>query len=389
MVVPAQTLSRAETPTTSLAMRWHRDLSALASEEKPSDPCLAAAKMARIHVALLSLVPTICSGRVLGPLKPMSEWVRASLMDASVDSLHYLAGGQVEQGLQRIYQCMADAQAEFTAEVTSGLRARGILPLVFKGAELRARVFSGQAISSSTDVDMLVHPSRIEDARSALHEMGFVHAGYDPVNGCIVEQSEERVSKHEEQHRELYPLCRLRQIDLRPGEAEIASRYSLEPLFIHEGRGLMMEVIDLHRGLFARMEVDSLFERAVPSVFPGAVTLSTADHVWTGALRFYLESSAVHNDPKQRDLAYLAALLMRQDIDWPVLVDLIAKADLRPALFYTLRLLDRLQVARVPAWVLDALHVRRGSHYMDFGCRATRMLGLVEGFAPELEPLSR
>jgi hypothetical protein len=379
-----------EIPALSKQARlWHQDLSEMASEPKPADARLAAAKLAHIHVAMLCLVPAIRSHASFESLKPMADWVRAALMDTSVDSLHHLADGAGNGAAQRTYQRMAQGQARFTAEVTTALRARGIAPLVFKGAEVRERAFGGRAISTSTDVELLVRPADIEAARQTLLDLGFRHAGYDPVGGRLVDVTSERVSGHEEKHRELYPLCRLAPIDLAEDEIHFAQAQGLNPLFIHQGRGLLLEVIDLHRALFVRMEADSLFERAVPSVYPGAVTLSMTDHVWTTALRFYLESSTVHNDPKHRDLAYLAALLQVGGVDWGLLVKNMAAADLRPALYYTLRFLSRLQVADVPAWVLDALHVRRGTHYMDFGCRATRTLGLVEAVAEEIVPLSQ
>jgi hypothetical protein len=368
--------------------RWHAELSDTAAEARPADARLAAATLARTHLALLSLVPALREGRRLGPLQPMSGWIRAALMDASVDSLHHLADGEGTHPAQRTYQRMAEAQARCAAEVAVALRGDGVSPLLFKGVELRPRVFGGRALSSSTDIDLLVRPAEIERARSILQGLGFIHARYDPVAGRLVAVSREKTEAHEQSHRELYPLCRLAPVDLAADELEFVRAHGPTPLFVHEGRGLLMEVIDLHRGLFVRMEVDSLFERAVPSLHEGALTLSLTDHVWTTALRFYLESSTVHNDPKHRDLAYLGALLAQPGIDWPALVRLVGAADLRPALFYALRLLARLEVAAVPEWVLDALHVRRGSHYMDFGCRATRMLGLLEGLPPGLDPLT-
>lgn len=368
--------------------RWHADLSDMASEAKPADMRLAASKLAHVHVALLSLVPAARTGQQMGELKAMAPWVRAALMDASVDSLHYLLDGAGQSAAQRTYQRMADVQDRCADQVAAQLQAEGITPLIFKGAELRLRVFGGKAVSSSTDVDVLVRPACIERARGVLHGMGFIHARYDPVNGCLVEVSPEKLSSHEKTHRELYPLCRLTQVHLADDEIEFVRGNTLTPLFVHRGQGVMMEVIDLHRGLFTRMDVGALFDRAVPSVHAGAVTLSLTDHVWTTALRFYLESSSIHNDPKHRDLAYLAALLAEPGIDWDLLVKIISEADLRPAVFYPLRFLAQLRLADVPNWVLDALHVRRGSHVMDFGCRATRMLGLVEGTPAEITPLT-
>lgn len=372
----------------ALLRRWHADLSEMASEALPADRRLAAAKLAHVHVALLALVPAARMGIELGPLKPLAPWIRAALMDTSVDSLHHLVDGDGRCAAQRTYQKMADVQSRYAGEVASALDARGIKPLMFKGIELRQRVFGNKAVSSSTDVDVLVKRADIERTRTILQGLGFVHACYDPANGKLVEASAAKVSAHEGAHRELYPLCRLTPVHLAEDEIAFVRAHSLTPLFVHEGQGLMMEVIDLHHGLFTRMEVDSLFERAVPSVFAGAVTLSITDHVWTTALRHYLESSTIHNDPKHRDLAYLAALLAQPGIDWPLLVQIITEADLRPALFYSLRLLARMGLADIPPDVLDALHVRRGSHLMDFGCRATRSLGLVEELSTEIVPLT-
>ncbi|MGM9513293.1 nucleotidyltransferase family protein [Roseateles sp. DB2] len=368
--------------------RWHADLSEMASEPHPGDARLAAAKLAHVHLALLALVPAIRKHEELGPLKRMSAWIRDQLTEVSVDSLHYLASGKGDAVEQRVYQRMAEGQSQAAAAVTQALHDRGLVPMVVKGAELRHRVMGGRAISSSSDVDVLVAPGDIERARSTLQEIGFSHSAYDPNTGRLVPIAMEKVLAHEATHRELYPLCRLSPLALSSDEIQYASARRMMPLFVYQGQALLMEIIDLHKSLFIRMEVDSLFQRAVPSHYAGAVTLSLTDHVWTTALRFYLESSTIHQDPKHRDLAYLVALLNEPGIDWNLLVQTVASADLRPALFYALRLLTQLGVAEVPNWVMDALHVRRGSSCIDFGCRVTRALGLVEGLPQDLRPYS-
>lgn len=367
--------------------RWMADLRAAASQPRPADVREAAMLRSRVQTALLALVPAIRRGAMLGPLPPLAPWLAVPLVDTSTDSLYYLAGGQIDCGLQPIYQRMADRQAAFTAEIVGVLASSGIVPLVVKGSELRARLFGGRGLSNSTDVDLLVAADAVEPARRALLSHGLAHADLDVTSGCLIHRTTAEVAAHEQRHYELYPLCRVAEFPVTPEEAAIAGEADLEPLFVRGGHGRMLEVIDLHRTLFVNVEAATVISRAVPSVFAGAMTLSPTDHAWTTALRFYLESASTHDDPKQRDLAYLAALIDEGGIDWELLVDIVGEADLRPALFYTLRLLDRLGVGAVPPFVFNALHVRRGSIFMDFGCRATRALGHVEEL-PALVPVA-
>jgi putative nucleotidyltransferase-like protein len=369
---------RGEHPRSTQWRRWHEELRAAASMPRPSDPRDAAELSSRIQVCLMALVPAVRSGIVLGTLPPLPDWLDEQLTSLSIDSLYYLAGGSSGNGLQPIYQRMADRQTKLAQEVVGQLAARDIAPVALKGIELRARVFGGHAISQSTDIDLLVRRDQLETARQILLGYGFQHAEYSARSGCLAPLSPEQVKSHEARHYELYPLCRLTSFPLTAAEADRLAHLTMAPLFVHDGQGTFLDVVDLHRTIFIGIEVDSLIARAVPSTIAGAVTLSPTDQIWTTALRFYLESSASYDDPKHRDLAYLIALLDHQQVDWRALVDFVTEADIRPALFYTLRFLDQLGVIQVPAWVLDDIHVRRGSAHLDFGCRATRALGLVE-----------
>mgnify|MGYP001806627602 CR=1 FL=1 len=372
----------------SLHRQWHGDLMGAVTQARHADERHAADRLSRIQVALLALVPALSDYESFLPLPPLPKAIGKALSEISVDSLYYLVGGE-DGGVQRIFQRMTDQQAVLTREVSVLLNGASIVPMIYKGGELRHQLLGGRAVSNSTDIDVLVRASELERARQVLRAAGFVHAEYDPNTGSLLELTEDRVANHEARHRELYPLCRLVPFALDAREAQIVRGSEFTPLFVYGDQGLFLEVIDLHHALFRNMSVDALFDRAVPSVHASAITLSRTDHLWTSCLRFYLESSAAHVDPKQRDLAYIAALLFRGGIDWPVLTELVATADLRPALFYTLRLMGRLGIGEVPVWVLDALHPRRGSHFLDFGCRATRALGLVEGMSSGLRVLSR
>lgn len=367
---------------------WHSDLAGAVMQDSHPDPLHAADKLGRVQTSLLALVPALSAEIDLPALPPLDQTLRQALASVSIDSLYYLAGGE-SGGLQPLYQRMADRQAAVTREVSALLASSGILPLIFKGAELRERLFGGRAISTSTDIDVLVREAELETARQVLKAAGFVHAEYDPNTGMLLELSAERIKAHEGTHRELYPLCRLVPFPLDPSERALASSADLIPLFVHDGQGLFLDVIDLHRRILRDVSVEPLFARAKPSVHPGAVTLSTTDHLWTSCLRFYLESSVAYADPKHRDLAYVAAIVHRGEIDWQLLVDVVTGADLRPAFFYTLRLLNQLGIGTVPPWVVDMVHPRRGSHHLDFGCRATRALGLIEGASTALQSLSR
>lgn len=372
------------------AVENHADaLRAAVSAPEPTDARGRAEILARVYVSLLALAPVIRAGTAAPRLPALPDWLERALRDTSVDSLYYLAGGADRAGMQALYQRIADAQLAFAGDVTAVLRADGIAPLIYKGTELRPRLLGGAAMSTSTDVDVLVTPDQLERARLSLRAQGFRHAEYDPNTGELWELAPEQVAAHEARHRETYPLCRLVPFALDAAELALVETIDLTPVFAWRGEGRLLQVVDLHHSLFARMEVHSLFSRAGNGAVPGALTLSAADHLWTTALRFYLESNVAHADPKHRDLFYMAALLDAGGIDWDLLVRIVAEADLRPSCFYTLRMLAALGIGSAPPEVLDALHVRHGSPMMDFGCRASRSLGLVEPVHPALCPTGR
>src|SRR3954452_23602598 len=81
-----------------------------------------------------------------------SEPLRARLDEIAIAGLHHL---------------------ETTARVTGTLLQHGIMAVPFKGPTLALLLYGSVAMRSSTDVDLLVSPSRALAARRILERQGF------------------------------------------------------------------------------------------------------------------------------------------------------------------------------------------------------------------------
>ena len=356
-----------------------------APRECPGDPVQVRAWRSRALTAVIAELSTMGEdGRAEGaPRIEAPAWLVGELDAANIDSLYYRLAGRLDAPQQQIYQLLRDRQRELIARVADELGSCGIAVVIVKGAELVEWLLDGQAVSTQTDVDILVPREQIEQTRAILLGLGYAHGEYDFADEAIAELDADAIAAYEAQHIELYPLCRVVPFKAEiPGVSE-ANKADLLPFFWSRRGGVFLEALDVHHTLLLGSDAAPLFDRAVPSRFVGAKTLSATDHFWTTAVRFYLEAGPSDDAANIRDLAYLMLLLRRESIDWDLVIDAIEHYDIRPTLFYTLRVLDSLG-ASISAFVFERLHVHRGSVRLDHGCRATRALGWVEGIHGEI-----
>jgi hypothetical protein len=359
---------------------------ARAPAERPDDPTQARLwRSAALTAIIAELFSMREDGTAAGGARgELPAWLVLDLDAANVDSLYYLLTGRSDAAPQRAYQWLRDRQREFIARITDTLGRAGISVLVVKGAELVERLFAGRAISTQTDVDILVPKRQLEHTRAILRDLGYVHAEYDFESESLVVLDDAAVAAYEERHIELYPFCRAVPFSATIPGVNAENKADFLPFFWSRGGGVFLEALDVHHTLILGSDTSPLFDRAVPSCFPRAMTLCDSDHFWTTAVRFYLEADASDEPANIRDLAYLVVLLRRAGIDWDLVIDIIEDYDVRPAMFYTLRMLDSLRAVSIPRFVFDRLHVHRGSARFDHGCRATRALGWMEPVADEL-----
>ena len=111
--------------------------------------------------------------------------------------------------------------------------------------------------------------------------------------------------------------------------------------------------VDLHFGVARNIAGTEFFDRTVRSAFPGALTLSPADHLWFLASRHYSER-AFHGKTSLRELAYLSALLRSEVIEWDVVADASTRYALGPSLYYPLVFLGTLLGTSIPDFVLTS-----------------------------------
>ncbi len=266
--------------------------------------------------------------------------VLSGLRERKVDSLFFLKNG-IQSPYQRVYDRLWSVQRQYFEQVIAEFNARDIPLIVFKGAEMVEGYFNSRSIGILCDVDFLVERSAIEETKALLHNLGFRQAEYSQKMQKLTAIDVMDVAEVESQHYELIPFCKLHRPTLKPDEAQIARRYDDPPIFGKGGPVAFIIELDIHHQVAGDIPSEQFFKRAAPSAFPGALTMSPADHLWFMTSRYYNEV-AVHGKRALRDLAYLAALMGKAEIDWGRFVQAVKDQSLHASAYYYSAFLNRL-----------------------------------------------
>lgn len=301
------------------------------------------------------------------------EWLAAR----QIDSLSYLARGDADHPVQRVYDKVWHAQREGTQAVVSALAAAGIDPLVFKGAEILHRSFEPHSINLMADIDLLIDRAALSRCKPILYALGYRQAYYDAKAEALIDRDFADVAAMEGTHYELAPFSRLVPLALDAEELAVARRINRHPLWVTADGDCRVAVeLDLHHGIATDLESAPFFARAVPSSFAGARTFCAADHLWFLAARLYNEV-AIHAKESLRDFAYLAILLREPGLDWRIVLDAAQEHSISTPLFYYLSFLDFLCPGRIPADVLPQLDPLVNPRQRDWGWQLERLFGVV------------
>lgn len=308
-------------------------------------------------------------------LPPLDSASLLLLKERRIDSLYYLATASYSP-LQSVYTKVWTKQSKALAELLDCLQSVDCETLVVKGAEFIERYYQGAGLSFLNDIDLLVRREHLEKVKRSMHGLGYRQAFFSREAQRLQDRDISDICRIESEHYELAPFCRLEKIELTADEVLIAKDWQSHPLWVVGDTAYAVVEFDFHHQLASDIESGRFFKKVVPSIFPGASTLSLGDHVWFTISRLYHEV-ALHGKRSLRDFAYVAPVL-KENIEWGDVLDAASEYGLHSSLYYYLRFLHSVLGDGVPQHVLENLSPQRGPRLRDWGWQLGPLFDFVE-----------
>lgn len=229
---------------------------------------------------------------------------------------------RIADGLRKSYEHNARRNLAFTAElfrIVDFLEARGIATIPHKGPVLAESVYGDLALRSFSDLDILVRPSDVQRARTAVKEFGYVPT----LSLSSAEEQAYLATGYE------YTF------DGPAGRNILELQWNILPRFY---------AVDFDWGqLFERAVSASVSSRTVRALCPEDLLLSlcvhATKHVWIRLCWL-------------RDIA---GMLQTQVVDWSIVEHRAAKLGIRRMLQVSLMLAHRLLDANLPDSIYETL----------------------------------
>ncbi|MBY5336073.1 nucleotidyltransferase family protein [Rhizobium leguminosarum] len=302
-----------------------------------------------------------------------------------VDSLVYLASDPTSVR-QRLYDRLWRLQRKILISAIETLNDASIQFLVFKGAEFVERYFDGHSIGMLYDVDILIKRNDVGATKRALIGRGFRQAIFDGELKQFIDRDVSEIAKMELSHYELAPFAWIEEILLPEDEFREATAYNEFPIWTVGDRAYFVVELDIHHGISMDMNGEELFDRAVPSIFNGAMTLAFHDAIWFTTSRYYVEVAA-HGKRSLRDFVYLRALLTREVVSWEEVARHARDLRIQPAVYYFLTFLNEIGPKVFDAEITDALRPADGVR--DWGWMLTPLFASTPTFDFPFTPSRR
>jgi hypothetical protein len=348
-----------------------------------------------LAVGMLALAPEMARGESAGRdalLASCAPGALDYLAARKVYGLAFMGGSAAPPPLYSLYRKVWHAQRSALVELLAELRRRAVDVLVFKGAETTQRYYRSEPVCLRGDIDLLIRPAQVDEARCVLADSGFVQADYDTHQCRLVPLTPEQLEATQQGRYFLRSFAKLVDIELNAQEQSLEPQW-LTPVSLRGTHATLVLGVDVGFGLDQSIGADEVFERSRESVFEGARTLCAEDLVWYTASMFYLQTFAGREKHKLTQLADLAVVIGNHSpsIDWERIVSAGQRYGLHPCIYYPLAYVGRLLGgAAVPPEVLAALDPARGVRTRDHGWQIAKLFGGVDEFpAAYLPALSR
>jgi hypothetical protein len=321
------------------------------------------------------------------PLASLDPAVLNGLKERKVDGLWYLLYAP-DHPQQQVYDLVWRVQRAELERIVTAMGEAQVPVLLFKGAELYARNLANRPINISEDSDFLVPRQKIAAAKRTLFALGYKQGILDPTSRVLRDADMREVAAFEANHYETWAFQKIVRVENVSDEI-IATVLQAPPDRIVWAKGNTCEVlveVDPHFQVATDIPPESFFERMIPSVFPGAMTFSHADHLWFIASRLYNEV-ALQAKTTLRDFAYIVSLVEAGGIDWEVVMQMADTFGLHASLYYYITIAGALSTKGVPKQVLAHLSPVHKNRSRDWGWQFDKLVNEVArpplGVAPE------
>jgi hypothetical protein len=253
------------------------------------------------------------------------------------------------------------AQYRAVADTVDVFEQAGIASFLMKGLDLNLLYYPNPLFRPMQDVDLMIHPANAPRVHEMMLELGFRNGIFNPATG---EWND--IARVVDAHslRETYELpVMVRLAKMRsPYPRRLVPptlRHKHVRCHIDSGGNITFPIfLDLHVNLSVGIELEDVWNGVrLASVLGRTLRVQPVTNaLWFLAARIYHEAF-LYNTLRLIMFGDIHTLLHKagNDVDWPELVAIAYKYDMRPALFYVLAQVGRLTGAHVPAEVLHVL----------------------------------
>jgi hypothetical protein len=280
--------------------------------------------------------------------------------------------------LVQLYEKVWNAQRANLVSLIKELAKRDLNILITKSAEHIETLFHSRPLRFRGDVDILVPRDKLQKTKRALLELGYTQSLFDTNRGQLVAADEGEISAYEKDHYNLRSFAKLERINLLDYPYAVEESWT-SPLLIRNGEGICVIAVDVSCGLDRRTDPAPLFDRAVPSTFPGAMTFSPEDHLWTSAALYYFQLFS-EPSPRLDRMAAIVAMVNSRKMDWNIILETAERLQVRPSLFYIFHFVEKLLPGPIPLDLLAALDPRKGTRLRDFGWLLPKAFDALDPF---------
>lgn len=281
----------------------------------------------------------------------------------------------------RLSALRSELQLEELTTLIQAFNEADIEFCLLKGTAIASVLLSTPSIRPMLDLDLLVNPGHITQARAVMQELGYVHAEWNPDTDEMTLVSEDAVASATEQHYEL-PAYMKRVIRPSPVPAQLvlpAWRHKHLKCLIDEQQNARFALfVDLHLNVSFDFDLQDVWADVKREVVQGQPVLV---HAYT-AMIWFLASRLYHevfqfNEVKLTMFGDLHTVLHERgdQIDWAQILAIAHKYGLQPSLYYVLGHLRSATGAAVPEDLLAELGSRSAASMHDWGDPMLRIFG--------------
>jgi hypothetical protein len=249
--------------------------------------------------------------------------------------------------------------------VTGALERAGLEYFLIKGTALAASLYPTPSMRPMLDLDVVIKPHAVREARTAMRSLGYQHALWDADTDAMTVLPPHRIAEYREQHYELPAFMKRVAAPVSVPAELVPASWRRKHLKCHlrgDGTATFAVFVDLHLNLSFDFDLADVWsgvrhERILGRDLP---VQSATGMVWFLAARLYHEAYQL-NSFKLSMLGDLHTVLhCRGDaVDWQEVVGVAEKYGMQPSLFYILSHVRSMTGAPVPDEVLEALRPER------------------------------